>query len=325
MASRVTRDDHVHFSYDLRLDNIEREETQMRKCSNKSNERVHCAYLEKFTGIKKKASEKRTEKMSVEVPFSIILPVNSLDLQKYRDRVFQRTMIERVFSTSVISEADISEVMDELTKSMTKLLLTLVTNPAEVQIAIEMEKQKVISKRFSVEDEVPHTKWLYSYLSTALNKGFVVKSRKENLKYVGDENFGGEITDYASSSPDIIIHSNKPLGSHPSVCLVKLIPELDNASAFVAEIKESDETEYPISECFRNMSTVAANLTIQGLQQGLLVNQVSVYGIVAVVCDVERARLLKLVLDFTTNTSKFMKNFGVYAFDLLLNAIIDNL
>ena len=52
------------------------------------------------------------------------------------------------------------------------------------------------------------------------------------------------------------------MSCQPSICFVKLIPEVDNVSGLVAEVKESDETEYPVAECFRNISVVAANLAI---------------------------------------------------------------
>lgn len=131
-----------------------------------------------------------------------------------------------------------------------------------------------------------------------------------------------EITDYACSLSDLVIYANKPLSDHPGICMVSLVPEV---SGLVAEIKESDETDFPLSECYRNMSAVAAALTIQGLSQGNIVHKVSMYGIIIVVANLDRAKLIKLEINFETNTCRLLKSVGIYQLDLLLNAVLSTL
>ena len=54
-------------------------------------------------------------------------------------------MIERVFSKRVVSTLDVSGVMKNLIKSMSNLLLTQGTQPAQIQVAIETETKKMMS------------------------------------------------------------------------------------------------------------------------------------------------------------------------------------
>ena len=101
-----------------------------------------------------------------------------------------------------------------------------------------------------------------------------------------------------------------------------LIPEIENVSGLFCEIKGANGSDYPVLECFRNMSDVAAALTLQGLNQGIVVHKMPIYEIVAEVLNMDKARLLKLKIDFKTNTSSFLKSFGTCQFDLLLNAVV---
>jgi len=103
-----------------------------------------------------------------------------------------------------------------------------------------------------VDNEIPHTKWLYEYLYKTLDKIFVVKSMQDNLKYVGTDFIASEITDYVCSPSDLIIHANKPMTNDPGLYLVSLIPEIENVSELVSEIKEDDGSDYPVLECFRS-------------------------------------------------------------------------
>ena len=109
------------------------------------------------------------------------------------------------------------------------------------------------------------------------------------------------------------------------MCALTILPEGADVSGIVAEVKEEDKTDYPLSECYRNMSGVGAALAIQGLQQGFIINNVIIYGIVAVVSKVNSSRLIKLEIDFQENTYKYIKSLGEYPLDLLLNAVISTL
>ena len=45
----------------------------------------------------------------------------------------------------------------------------------------------------------------------------------------------------------------------------RCVPKDADVSGIIAEVKEENKTDYPMSECYRNMSTVGTALAIQGL------------------------------------------------------------
>ena len=63
----------------------------------------------------------------------------------------------------------------------------------------------------------------------------------------------------------------------------------------VAELKVEDSTNIPIWECFRNMSAMAASIAMKFLTNGVLINTVTVYGIVVRVNNLHCACLLKVI------------------------------
>ena len=67
---------------------------------------------------------------------------------------------------------------------------------------------------------------------------------------------------------DLVIHKNK-MSHDPGICMV-----IFERSGIVAEIKEDEDDDYPMSECMRNMSDVAAAQVIQALQQGFVIHNV---------------------------------------------------
>ena len=71
-------------------------------------------------------------------------------------------------------------------------------------------------------------------------------------------------------------------------------------------MKEVDEGDLAVSECFRNMHGTAANLVLQAARQGIVIDSVTVYGIVAIVEEIDRAKLLELQIDFTVNLNNFL-------------------
>ena len=171
---------------------------------------------------------------------------------------------------------------------------------------------------------MPHAKWLYEYIFKTLDKSFTVESQAENLKFVGPDLSAELITDYATSKADLVIMRNG-LHSNIRICFVSVVPEVLEVSSIIAEIKESDETEYPVWECFRNMSAIAAKITMNTLKLGYLVNCVVVYGIVVQVKKTDSPTALKYIGNFESNTTTFFKAQGKYPFHLLLNAMVTHL
>ena len=68
-----------------------------------------------------------------------------------------------------------------------------------------------------------------------------------------------------------------------------------------------DETSSPIWACFHNMSAVGASLVMKALSQGVLINQVIIYGIVAGMVDESAlsARLIELNMSFELGICAF--------------------
>ena len=85
------------------------------------------------------------------------------------------------------------------------------------------------------------------------------------------------------------------------------------------------KTEYPVWECFRNISGIAAKITMNTLKLGCLVNCVVVYGIVIQVNRTDSTTALKCIGNFESNTTTFLKAQGKYPFHLLLNAMVIHL
>lgn len=131
-------------------------------------------------------------------------------------------MIERAFPKLVCSVNDIVKMTDNLTKSIANLLCSDI-RASDIEITILREKDRLINKKLVVDTEIPHTKWLQEYLSSTLDKSLVIKSREENFKYTGLDLTGSELTEYAASEANLVIHSNKPMTSNSCVCMIGLV------------------------------------------------------------------------------------------------------
>ena len=95
-----------------------------------------------------------------------------------------------------------------------------------------------------------------------MSNSFVVTSRENNLKYVGEGLEPTEVNDYAAA--DLVIHKNK-MSRDPGICMV-----IFERSGVVAEIKEDEDGDYLMLECMRNVSGVVAAQVVQALQNRVL-------------------------------------------------------
>ena len=75
----------------------------------------------------------------------------------------------------------------------------------------------------------------------------------------------------------------------------------EHRSGLVAELKEDEEGELTISECFRNMHGTTANLVLQAARQEIVIDRVTIYGTVRVIKEIDKARLLELHIGFIYN------------------------
>ena len=186
--------------------------------------------------------------------------------------------------------------------------------------------------RLKVDSETPLGRWLYQYIFTTLDKSYIAETQVENLKELGPNLNPAEINEYATSKADLVIRKGKPVSSdrlkcaYVSVddhhCGANCVSTVPSVSRMVAELKIDDETTGPVWECFRNMSGVAASLALRILSQGVLVDTVTMFGLVVTIEHLERTKLLKLECNLKNGMSKFVTCNGVFEFDLLLNAVV---
>ena len=184
------------------------------------------------------------------MPFCLLLPLEPGNLsQKHNDTYCKREMIKRAFSTSVFSELDLINMIDNLKISLAGLLATSdsTATSSDIEVTLLREKDRLVNKRLVVDNEIPHTKWLHEYLSGTLDKKLVVKSREKNFKYTGFEDLmPTDSNEYAASEADLVILQDRAVINDTPVCVMML--------GLGAEVKEKDEGDFPISECYRNMS-----------------------------------------------------------------------
>jgi len=76
-----------------------------------------------------------------------------------------------------------------------------------------------------------------------LDKTLVIESQEENLKCVGPNFSGEELTDYATSRSNLVIMTNDIDKKKLTTCFIMIAP---NVSGLVAEVKEADDTEHPV-------------------------------------------------------------------------------
>ena len=160
-------------------------------------------------------------------------------------------MIERALSQTVFSSVDLTQMMVNL-----KIKLTSKTySPSDIELILMKEREQINSKCLFVENEIPHTKWLKQYNENRLGTQYVITSRENNVKYIKMDLDATEVTDYAASQADLVIFKNY-VGTNPKGCNIIV---RDNQIGLGAEVKEVDEGDLAVSECFRNMHGTAAN------------------------------------------------------------------
>ena len=87
-----------------------------------------------------------------------------------------------------------------------------------------------------------------------------------------------------------------------------------------SEVKVEDAAEDAVNECYYNMFGQGLNLAMKAVSKGMLVNEVTMYGIVVAARKPNEAKLLKkLFMNFNENRCTFSNH---YNFMSLLNAVI---
>ena len=166
-------------------------------------------------------------------------------------------------------------------------------------------------------------------MSSCLSKlEFVVESRRDNVRNIGEGFIPEDITEYATSRGDLVIYKCTGM-QQTRGCLVHFVgperPEAEHVeylSGMVAELKVDDTSNSPVWECFHNMSAVGATLTMRLLREGKVVDKVYMYGVVAAVKCLEQSKLLYLEMDYTTGQCHFKESVNVMDFDILMNIVV---
>lgn len=135
-----------------------------------------------------------------------------------------------------------------------------------------------------------------------------------------------EVNEYATSLADLVIRRDE--GNLPvALAVVSLdIPKVEETlTGTVAELKLDNAGNLPFWEYFRNMSATGTAISMEHLTRGVIVNKVTIYGIVVRIRELEHTKLLRLDMDFEAGECKFVKCRKEFNFDLLLNVVVSAL
>ena len=137
------------------------EVVKLRKCPNKLSESKSSERRTTILSLcgkihrHKKQPLKKYEKLPLQdVPFCLLLPLEPGDLsQKHNDTYCKREMIERAFSTSVFSEFDLINMIDNLKISLAGLLATSdsTATSSDIEVTLLREKDRLVNKRLVVD------------------------------------------------------------------------------------------------------------------------------------------------------------------------------
>ena len=330
---------HRHFNYMLRYNAVTMKEVQFKKCPGDAgayfNSATHCIYIHQTKNINKKASAAKNESISELVSIDTIFPRLSRDITEYEDKVFNKATLQMVLTSKVIPEKLANDISD-LWSSITSTAKTVSLQGEEVCIAVNLQdlnakfkevQQLLGNASKDVLHEIQLNRWLYSYVSSCLNKlEYVVESRRNNVRCIGEGFLPEEVNEYAMSRGDLVIY--KCTGLQVKGCLVQLVgaetdvEHVECLSGLVTELKIDDTSNSPVWECFHDMSAVGATLTMRVLKRGKVVDKVCMYGIVAVVKCLEQSKLLCLEMDYHTGQCHFKECVNVMDFDILMNIVI---
>ena len=92
---------------------------------------------------------------------------------------------------------------------------------------------------------------------------------------------------------------------HHYVAGYDCISTLPCVSSMVAELQIDNRTSRPVWECFHNMSGVVASLAYRVLTWGMLVDVVTMFGLVTTMEHLECIKLLKMECDLKNGVCRF--------------------
>ena len=301
----IKEQEHCHYTYTT----VQRRVVCMKNCSEEQNNRIykgfhHCCYIEKFPFL-----QQYVRPRTIEVPLSFIYPFVT-DLWSYEDAIFRKKYVDRIFNTSEVDE-------DE---SLNAITMYTSQNPlmAGSNVVGQVKKELLPEKEIESGIKIPHTQRLYDYVCSTLDESYIIKVQQHFLKNSNSKIHPENVTGDATSKADLLIVKDQIMNKKSEGDIINEVEGL------VIQI-ENDNLEYSILERFKNMSDVAASLASQCLRQGVLINSVTVYGIVAKVNDMDDTRLIKFTLDFENGESHLYNCKDNYPLHLLLNVVVASL
>ena len=212
--------------------------------------------------------------------------------------------LRKVLAQDVLSLEDaqstVNQALEQLTKADTY-------SRHCIEATLLRSRESLLRNKLRIQSEAPFNKWLYDYIFGTLDKSYVVEMQECNLKDVGLRFTESEINEYATSRADLVIKKDQVATGDQKCCVIFTIQQTD-ITAMVAELKVDDSTTFPLLECFRNMSAVAASITIDALKQGFIVNEVTVFGVVVQISSLDHSRLIKLYWNFETGQCNVLMN-----------------
>ena len=312
----------------------------MKKCSDDAGYyfrcESHCVYIQQTKGISKKASSAKKESISQLDSIDKIFPEISRNIKDYENKIFSKASMQLVLTSKVVPEKLASDMIYDLWLDITDTSKVVSPQGEEVCIAITLQDLNTKFKRVretiqnaskDVLHELQLNRWLFDYISSCLSKlDYVVESRRDNVRGVGEGFFPEDITEYATSRGDLVIYKCTGLQEIRG-CLVHFagsseIKHVAYLRGMVAELKVEDTSSAPMWECFHNMSAVGAALTMRVLKEGNIVDKVCMYGVIGVVSCLEQSKLLYLEMNYKTGQCHFKECVNLMDFDILMNIVV---
>ena len=284
----------------------------------------YCIFIKKHKAIQKKASEAKVEKVAYVMPFDTFFKDITLDnIHTYRDKIFKQEDLVSVLNPVVIKENDHDAIMEDVKEKLIQTVTGSGTiHKRDIEAAFEESKERKRQKEMKVGHEPPFSDWLYNYVFRTVGNRFIVETQKENLHDVGSGIAGEEVTEYAASTPDLVIRKEAAQQPHNIVIVSVDVSKVECITGMVAEMKTDNKNNLAIWECFRNMSATGTAMAIEYLSRGILVDKVNVYGIVVRVNEPQHTKLIQLKIDFSTGECMFIKCRKDFDFDLILNVVV---
>lgn len=147
---------HLHFVFTLRYNCVERKHYTLKKCDKEKGVEYYyqsqnqdcCILVQTFKGIRKPASERKLDNLSVMQPFSDFMPnINLQNLDTYKDKLILKNELQKAIGRDVVAVKDVEEVMDRFISEMAAVANEgqIVCTMADVRCLVYERRQELHS------------------------------------------------------------------------------------------------------------------------------------------------------------------------------------